>query len=68
MFINLLVLGAYGESVSYDDAKNVAFNFIYSKTDKNITIDDSTHDSSTDKELHIIRLKPNGWVNSIRRR
>ncbi len=60
--VSFLTLPLLAKSVSYDDAKNVALNLIYSKTGKSVTIDDSVHDSGIDKELHIIRLKPKGWV------
>ncbi len=60
--MNLLVSFTYGASVSYDDAKNVALNLIYSKTGESATIDDSALDLSTDKEVYLIRMKPKGWV------
>ncbi len=66
--VSLLTLPLLAKSVSYDDAKDIAVNWIYSTAGKKVSVDDSTLDlSSSDfwsvaKAYHIIRLKPKGWV------
>jgi len=61
--VNLLTLPLLAKNVSYDDAKDVAVNWMYRITGQQVGVDDSIEDSSTaDKELYIIRLKPTGWV------
>ncbi len=59
----LLTLSVYGRSISYDDAKDVAVNYIYSAAGEKVAAVDSGRDIlGTSEAFHVVALKPKGWV------
>ncbi len=68
LLVKLLIVSSFAKNISYDDAKNVALNYVYSVTGVSVSVDESTHDSyavetlEKNKAYHIIYLKPKGWV------
>ncbi len=49
--VNFLTLPLLAKSVSYDDAKDIAVNWIYSTTDKKVSVDDSALYSGSSDSL-----------------